>query len=100
MVLAVASFRKEIVEKHIRKKHPGCPAFAVEHFATLIAGRDWKGASLGAAVGITMQSVLRHQMTDYDQLLLAGVEREEARRRVQGKINKMLGEWKRRAPSQ
>ncbi|MDK4731566.1 DUF2293 domain-containing protein [Rhizobium sp. CNPSo 3490] len=33
-------------------------------------------------------------MTDYDQLLLEGVEREEARRRVQPRINAMIAAWR------
>jgi len=35
-------------------------------------------------------------MTDYDQLLLVGVERDDARRRVQGKIDIMLAQWKKK----
>ncbi|WLS08902.1 DUF2293 domain-containing protein [Shinella sumterensis] len=35
-------------------------------------------------------------MTEYETLLLHGVDREEARRRVQPKIQAMLKVWKRR----
>ncbi len=87
-------FSAEAVEKHIRKKHPGCPDFAVAFFVGEIVGRDWHGVSLGKAVGIIMQTSLRHLMTDYDQMLLEGVDREEARRRVQPKINAMIAGWK------
>jgi len=51
---------------------------------------------VGRAVGIVMQSMLRHEMTEYETLLLHGVDREEARRRVQPKIQVMLRVWKRR----
>lgn len=88
-------FSAEAVEKHIRKKHPGCPDFAVAFFLNEIVGRDWKGVSIGKAVGITMQTSLRHLMTDYDQMLLEGVDRQEARRRVQPKINAMITTWTR-----
>lgn len=81
------------VERHIRRKHPGCPDFAVKHFAAEIAARDWTALTLGAAVGIVMQSTLRHLLTDYDQMLLVGVDRDEARRRVQGKVNAMINTW-------
>ncbi len=47
------------------------------------------------AVGITMQTFLRHNMTDYDQLLLEGVKREEAKRRVQPRVNRMIELWSR-----
>ncbi|WP_349254121.1 DUF2293 domain-containing protein [Rhizobium sp. CC1099] len=71
-----------------------CPDFAVAFFVAEIAKKDWKGASIGMAVGITMQNVLRHSMTDYDQLLLCGAKREDARRRVQPSINGMIASWK------
>ncbi|WP_246762723.1 DUF2293 domain-containing protein [Rhizobium sp. NZLR1] len=74
----MAKFSHQTIEKHLRRKHPTCPDFAVAFFVAEIGKKDWKGASIGKAVGITMQSVLRHSMTDYDQLLLAGVDREEA----------------------
>lgn len=92
----MAKFSSETIEKHIRRKHPGCPDFAVAFFVAEITKKDWKSASIGMAVGITMQNVLRHSMTDYDQMLLIGVDREDARRRVQPKINAMIASWKRR----
>lgn len=93
----MAKFSPDTIEKHLRRKHPGCPDFAVAFFIAEICKKDWKGASIGKAVGITMQNVLRHSMTDYDQMLLAGVDRDEARRRVQPKINAMISRWKLKA---
>ncbi len=93
----MAKFSPETIEKHLRRKHPGCPDFAVAFFVAEITAKDWKGASIGKAVGITMQNVLRHSMTDYDQMLLTGVDRDEARRRVQPKVNAMIASWKSRA---
>ncbi|MGR9150879.1 DUF2293 domain-containing protein [Rhizobium leguminosarum] len=92
----MATFSEAKIENHIRHCHPGCPDFAVAFFVAEIAKKDWKGATIGKAVGITMQNVLRHTMTDYDRLLLEGVDRAEARRRVQPKISAMLVGWKRR----
>ncbi len=89
-------FAPEAIEKHIRRKHPGCPDFAVAFFVGEIAKRNWQGASLGKAVGILMQTTIRHTMTDYDQMLLCGVKRNEARRRVQPKVNAMIASWKTR----
>lgn len=91
----MATFRYSTIERHIRRHHPGCPDFAVTHFAMDIAGRNWRNASLGQAVGITMQTFLRHEMTDYDTLLLHGVDRSEARRRVQPRVAAMLNSWSR-----
>jgi hypothetical protein len=89
----------ESATDHIRKKHPGCPDFAVDWFAAEIARKNWKGATLGKAVGITMQTHLRHHHTDYDTLLLTGIDREDARRRVQPRVNAMINSWQRRKPS-
>ncbi|MBO9097635.1 MULTISPECIES: DUF2293 domain-containing protein [unclassified Rhizobium] len=86
-------FKDATIEKHIRREHPGCPDFAVRYFVAEIAKRDWSRVSLGKAVGIVMQTTLRHRLTDYDQLLLEGVDRKEALRRVQPKINAMLATW-------
>lgn len=86
-------FACETIKQHILSKHPNCPDFAVEYFAARIAEKNWKKCTLGQAVGITMQSILRHEMTDYDQLLLIGVERREARRRVQRTVNAMIASW-------
>jgi hypothetical protein len=95
----VTRYSAEAAHRHISKKHPGCPDFAVAYFVSEIVGRDWKGASLGKAVGIIMQTTLRHTMTDYDQMLLVGIDRAEARRRVQPKINATLASWrKKQAP--
>lgn len=92
----MTKFSQAAVEQHIRHNHPGCPDFAVAFFAKEIASRSWKYAKLGQAVGITMQTFLRHEMTEYDTLLLHGMDREEARRRVQPRINAMLQVWKKK----
>lgn len=90
-------FSCDIVARHIRRKHPGCPEFAVEFFAREVSGKEWTpGVKLGRAVGIVMDGLLRHEMTEYETLLLHEVDREEARRRVQPKIQAMLEVWKRR----
>ena len=89
----MTKFSEAAIEKHIRRNHPGCPDFAVTFFTAEVAKKNWKDATLGQAVGITMQTYLRHEMTDYDQMLLVGVERKEAKRRVQPKINAMLASW-------
>lgn len=90
---ATRRFTKDAVERHIKKKHPGCPEFAVIYIAERIAGRDWDGMSLGGAVGTTMQGIMRHTMTEYDALLLAGLDRLEARKRVQPRVNALLAKW-------
>lgn len=89
----MTKFSAAAIENHIRRKHPGCPDFAIAFFVAEIVKRDWQNASIGKAVGITMQTILRQEMTDYDHMLLCGVGREEARRRVQPKVNAMIAKW-------
>lgn len=94
----MTSYSIDAASAHIRRKHPGCPEFAVAWFAAEIAGKRWQGASLGKAVGITMQTHLRHHHTDYDTLLLSGIDRQEALRRVQPRVNAMIRSWKKPKP--
>ncbi|WP_442129706.1 DUF2293 domain-containing protein [Rhizobium leguminosarum] len=77
-------------------EYPACPEFAVVYFATRICTvpKNWRNAPIAEAVEVTMQNELRHQLTDYDQLMLVGVRRKEARRRVQPKISAIIAEWK------
>ncbi|KSV61613.1 hypothetical protein N182_13630 [Sinorhizobium sp. GL2] len=89
----MTKFTIDAIRAHIRSRHPGCPEFAVDFFATEISAKRWNGCKLGMAVGITLQTFLRHNMTDYDQLLLEGVDREEAKRRVQPRVNRMIELW-------
>lgn len=92
----MTKFDAETVRRHIAHFHPGCPRFAIEYIAEQVAAKTWRGATtLGMAVGITMQNLLRHEMTDYDTLLLMGMDRAEARRRVQPRVNAMLRVWAR-----
>ncbi len=86
------------IEEHLRRNHPNCPDFAVAFFTAEIARRTWRDATLGMAVGIVMQTYLRHHMTDYDTLFLTGMSREEARRRVQPKVNAIIALWRRKRP--
>lgn len=87
-------FERMEIEDHIRRNHPGCPDMGVQLFTDLVAKRSWKSVTMGGAVGIVMDAYLRHEMTDYNQLLFAGMERCAARRMVNHKIQKILESWK------
>ncbi|MCM2400165.1 DUF2293 domain-containing protein [Rhizobium sp. S153] len=92
----MSTFPIDAVVEHIRHHHPGCPDFAVAYFSEEITRRDWRDASLGQAVGITMHNFLRHEMTEYETLLLHGMDRKEARLRVQPRIDAMLRLWRKK----
>lgn len=59
--------------------------------------KNWRGASIEVAVAHVIENTLRHELTDYDQMLLVGVRRKEARLRVKPKIDAMIAVW--RAPN-
>jgi hypothetical protein len=89
-------FHQYEVEYFIRQEYPGCPEFAVVYFATYVCTepKNWSVATIAQAVDHIIQCELRHQMTDYDQLMIEGVKPSESRRRVQPKVNAMISSWR------
>lgn len=86
----------------IRRLFPGCPAARAEAIAQHAGarssgrvGRSAAGRALdeGAVTAAVVASV-RHQETRYDQLLMAGVDRAEARERVRADIDRVLDRWR------
>jgi hypothetical protein len=90
-------FAEKNVRRHFRREYPGCPDFAVEYFVNDIMGRDWTNISIARAIELTVHRALRHTMTEYDFLLLQGVERHEARRLIQPKIDARVAVWRKPA---
>jgi hypothetical protein len=85
----------------IRRLFPGCPddrARAIaEHASARGSGRVGRSAagralSEGAVISAVVASV-RHVDTPYDQLLMSGVTRHEARRRIAAGVERVLGGW-------
>ncbi|MFD2763850.1 DUF2293 domain-containing protein [Micromonospora eburnea] len=61
-------------------------------------GRSAAGRALGPdAVTRAVVASVRHEDTAYDELLMAGVPREQARERVQDDIDQVLERWRRPA---
>lgn len=89
----------------IRTLFPGCPVGRAEEIARHAAmrgsgriGRSAAGRSVDPdAVSLAVAASVRHVDTDYDRLLMSGVDRETARRRVRGHVEEVLSGW--RAPS-
>jgi hypothetical protein len=88
----------------IRQLYPGCSAARAEaiarHAATRGSGRIGRSAAGRAlqpdAVRLAVVASVRHQDTRYDELLMAGVPRQEARDRVLGSIDSVLSRWQNR----
>ena len=85
----------------IRNLFPGCPPSRADamarHAATRGSGRIGRSAAARAlhpdAVHLAVAASVRHIDTDYDELLMSGVDRETARRRVRQRVDDMLHVW-------
>jgi hypothetical protein len=85
----------------IRRLFPGCPkkrATAIaQHAALRGSGRVGRSAAARAlderAITMAVVASVRHEDTDYDQLLMSGTPREIAREQIRPAIDKVLGTW-------
>ncbi|MEV8592039.1 DUF2293 domain-containing protein [Streptomyces sp. NPDC052012] len=91
----------EAFAAEIRRLYPGCPearARAIaEHASVRGSGRVGRSAagralSEGAVISAVVASV-RHLDTPYDRLLMSGVPRYEARRRIAAAVETVLRGW-------
>ncbi|NEB34725.1 DUF2293 domain-containing protein [Streptomyces sp. SID14446] len=85
---------------------PGCPAdraYAIAAHASVRGsgrvGRSSAGRALSeAAVTAAVRAAVRHTETPYDELLMNGVPRYEARRRIASVVDARLREWRGEEP--
>ena len=81
---------------------PGCPGDRAQAIAAHTSlrgsgrvGRSAAGRSLDAnAIELAVIAAVRHQDTGYDELLMAGLDREAARSRVQAEIERVVAVWR------
>jgi len=86
----------------IAELFPGCPPERAEAIAAHAAsrgsgrvGRSAAGRALDPeAVTLAVVASVRHRDTRYDQLLMSGVERAEARTQVRSDVERVLAEWR------
>jgi hypothetical protein len=87
--------------KAIRQQFPRCPVpdanRIAEHACLRSSGRIGRTAAAKGldpnAIYLAVVAAVRHEFTDYDILLLRGIERSVARSRVRDKLHKKLQEW-------
>ncbi|MEU6095588.1 DUF2293 domain-containing protein [Streptomyces sp. NPDC047079] len=92
----------EAFAREIRRLFPGCPAGRAEEIAAHASvrgsgrvGRSAAGRALSPdAVTAAVRASVRHMETPYDQLLMDGVPRAEARRRIAERVEALLREWR------
>ena len=85
----------------IAQRYPGCPAVEARRIAEHTGlrssgrvGRSAAGRSLDpSAVDLAVRAHIRHTHTNYDELLMRGTDRLEARARVGEKIQAVLERW-------
>jgi len=89
------------VKALILKDFPGCPETEAEEIAAHTAergsgrvGRSAAGRELDPrAISLAVVARIRHQYTDYDQLLMNGVERMSARAQIRDVQQQVIDRW-------
>ena len=85
----------------ILKRYPNCPAEEARRIAEHAGrrssgriGRSAAGRALdGAAIDLAVIAHIRHTHSNYDELLMDGVERLDARSQVREAIDRVLAQW-------
>src|SRR4051812_31854622 len=93
-------FQARLADEIVRM-FPGCPADRAQAIArhTGTRGSDRVGRSAAGqaldqdAIRLAVVASIRHEDTDYDQLLMSGMGRAEARATVQRAIERTLAAW-------
>jgi hypothetical protein len=93
--------------QEIARLFPGCPAGRAEAIARHTGqrgsgrvGRSAAGRSLDEkAITLAVVASVRHEDTAYDELLMSGVAREDAREQIKDTITSVLRTWAQVDPS-
>ncbi len=91
----------------IRDLFPGCPPGRADemarHAATRGSGRVGRSAAARVldpdAIRLAVAASVRHIDTDYDALLMSGVDRATARHRVRQRVEDVLRAWREGVPT-
>ncbi len=86
----------------IQRLFPACPASRAqtiaEHAGTRSSGRVGRSAAGRAlaedAVTLAVVASIRHEDTPYDELLMAGVSRQQARDQIRDQLDEVLTRWR------
>ena len=98
--------RRRRVPRRLRRRHPRtvprlppARADAIAYHAALRGsgrvGRSAAGRALDPdAIRLAVAASVRHVDTDYDDLLMSGVDRDDARHRVRDRVDHILDTWR------
>ncbi|MDX8541468.1 DUF2293 domain-containing protein [Mesorhizobium abyssinicae] len=93
------AFSFDVVMRHLRTHHPGCPKESCHTIAIGVSARNWHGLKLGAAVGIELQKYIPRSLTDYDELVRSKMmTRDKARSFVAPQVQEVLSRWRKPGP--
>lgn len=92
--------------ERIRQLYPNCPfrreRVVAEHACRKYSGRVGRSSAAKSldekAVTLAVVAHIRHAETNYDELLIKGLDRSEARQVVYDKVQKILRSWGRDEP--
>ena len=92
----------EQMGREIKRRFPGCPADRAQSIARHASvrgsgrvGRSAAGRALDPeAIELAVAAAVRHEDTRYDQLLMSGVERAQARSEVRSDVVQILDRWR------
>jgi hypothetical protein len=108
-----AERRKELDERYVSEfgeqlgvSFPGCPAeerrAIAEHACRKYSGRIGRSAAASRfdpdALALAVRAHVRHRYTPYDELLVHGVDRSDARATVRGAVDEIIERWKSPSP--
>jgi hypothetical protein len=90
--------------QEILRQFPGCPPGRAEaiarHTGTRGSGRVGRSAAGRGldpqAVALAVAAAVRHRDTGYDDLLMAGMDRSDARAEIAGEVEEILARWRER----
>ncbi len=89
--------------EQVRQRYPGCPAgrdrVIAEHACrkySLRIGRSAAAKNLDAnAIDLAVRAHVRHAETQYDSLLVQGIDRHEARTAISSIVDGVIHRWQR-----
>lgn len=96
---------QDYIEKfaeRVRELYPGCPLgrerIIAEHACRKYSGRVGRSAAAKEfdekAISLAVKAHIRHAETNYDDLLMRGMERWEARDIIESKMSEVLDDWR------
>ncbi|HEY4545165.1 MAG TPA: DUF2293 domain-containing protein [Pedomonas sp.] len=93
----MAAGARQVWAAQIRARFPSCPGYYRDEIAERLAARTVPPGLERQAIEEMARSVIRHQLTDYDDLLSEHtLSREEARQIVEPEVEEWFAEWESR----